>query len=227
MKKILAILCLCALAGCATGGNTPVPPPSATTRVAVWMFDGLGGQITSPGVAQIGSQLSAIPGVQVRGEYQYNGGEASVIADAKALPASITKVVFGYSCGVWSTSDVAASISPMPVYLVAIQASLYCAPPRWAITCCWPRKTYNNDCLTTGGLGCAVYSGASGYPLGRITLIVRPDSHGEADINPDAQNDVVKFVRSLLPSVSARLRAASPVNKKPHKCCRQAQRTVI
>lgn len=200
MLRLAVLLLAVVLASCAG----QLPPLDQDTRVAVYLFDGLGGAPTSPGVAQIAAQLAALPGVQVRGEFLYDGGETAVQADIHALPSSVKAVIFGYSCGVQSTATVANAVAPRPIYLAAIQGSVYCAPAPLGANVVAAQETYNANCIATGGLGCAAYQAGPELPAGRITLIERPDSHGEADIDPDAQRDVVRFVQAAL---GARLKA--------------------
>lgn len=205
MKRI-AIGLLFLLASCAgqfPPVNVTVP---ANTRAVVWLFYGLGDAITSPGIPEIGQKLSAIPGVYVAGYFSSSLPDQSsqVAALVTNAPANVIKIIVGYSCGVGATGEVADDVS-VPVYVVGIQGSLYCPPPPLNANVIAAQETLNEDCSETLGLGCAQYTAGPGFPAGRITLINRPDSHGEADIDVDAQSDVVRFVQSTL-NASAKLR---------------------
>jgi hypothetical protein len=165
--------------------------------IIVWLFYGLGGAWMSPGIDQIAAKLRAIPGVTVRGPYHWDQWRA-VVPAIKAAPAGVLKATAGYSCGNQGATGAAVS-SGVPIAMVAgIQASLFCPPVPLSRNIAAAQETYNADCWATIGLGCAAFNAAPGFPASRLTFIQRPDSHGYADLDPDAQNDVIRAVKAVM-----------------------------
>lgn len=202
IRRLVIAALFAALGACAVQQSASVAPPmNPAIKAQVWLFDGLGGNATSPGVPQIARKLAANPAVQIRGVYLYDSEEEAAATELKSQPSRLIKIIFGYSCGVWSTSKVANAVYPISVYLVAIQGSDYCEPQALRTNVIAAQETYNADWIETFGLGAAAYTGAPGFPASRITLINRPDSHGSADLDPDAQNDVARFVQAALGAV--------------------------
>lgn len=200
MKKIMALAIVLMLAGCAT---VPVVGPiTSGEKVRVFAFYGLGGAVTSPGVDQIADTLRGYAGITVEGPYAYESW--SDLEDAmRATPRTIKIVTLGYSCGNQSLTGLPAYNTDVPVALaVGIQASLYCPPYALTPNIAAAQETYNPNCVETFGLGCAEYQPGPGFPSSRLHIIQRPDSHGEADLDPDAQQDVVTAVLNVLQAKS-------------------------
>lgn len=166
-------------------------------KLIVYIFYGLGGSATSPGMDTLAKELAAIPGVQVQGPYFYDQWQ-SVASAMQAAPRATPKAVEGYSCGVGSTAW-AATAAGLQVALVAgIQASVWCPPTPLTPNILAAHETYNPNCLATFGLGCATYTAGAGFNPGRITLVQRPDLHPYADLDPDALADMVAATKAAI-----------------------------
>lgn len=170
--------------------------------ILVWLFYGLGGSATSPGVDTIANQLRHEEGVVVRGAFAYEAWR-QVAAQVRAAPRAAPKVLVGYSCGVGATAWAAAQAGVPVDKIIGIQGSLYCPPNPLTANVRDAVEIYNPNCAETFGLGCAVYRAGPHYK-GHIKLIQRELSHGQADLDPIAQRDVLEAVRSLVqPKVHA------------------------
>ena len=159
-------------------------------QVLLQSFYGLGGAVTSPGVVAITQQATAIPGVKAA-PISYYDQWPQTVSPIEALSASTKVILFGYSCGVGSTAQVANAVYPRKVYLVAIQGSVYCPPPTSKSNIAFAQETYNPSFLMTLGLGWKWYSGTP------VHLIPRYDFHPYADIDPATQNDVLGFISAV------------------------------
>ena len=153
-----------------------------SAALAVWLFYGLGGHLTSPGIDQIAAQLRA-HGAVVHGPYFYDKW-ASTVPSIKSTAGP--KVIIGYSCGVQATAEAAAAAG-VKVTVVGIQGSLYCPPPALTRNVAAAVEVWNPSCMGTFGLGCARYTG-----IANIKLYPRYLSHGGADNDPWTQRVVLR-----------------------------------
>ena len=170
---------------------------AADTRV--WLMYGLGDNAfgSSSGIDVIAARARTIRGVSQVNIRNYWDTTTIYNEALAAINAGHRVVLGGYSCGANSATVVARALwqAGKPFATIAnIQASKWCGgddlegnSPRYG------QSTYNADCAQTFGLGCKPLSPAPSY-LGHIVNINRPDSHGYADDDPDAQNDVLKAI---------------------------------
>lgn len=178
-----------------------VPAQAADTQV--WLMYGLGDNAfgSSSGIDVIAARARQIPGVSqvnVRNYWQTTQIYNEVLA---AAAAGHRIVIGGYSCGANSATVIARALWQAHVAFATIaniQASKWCGgdalegnSPRYG------QSTYNADCAATFGLGCQPLEPAPSY-LGHIVNINRPDSHGYADNDPDAQADVLKAIAATV-----------------------------
>jgi hypothetical protein len=182
MRSAAPIIIALALINCA--------PATAGTRL--FGFYGLGGQWFSTGIDQIADQARNIPGVTHIAIYNYWETQGAA-RDINNVPSSDKVVLFGYSCGANSTTVVAAGVHRHVNTITSIQQSAWCGGTDVTNNTSYGQMTYNPNCWQTLGLGCKPYTAASGF-TGRILNINRPDMHGYADENPDAQADVLRAI---------------------------------
>lgn len=204
---IAAFAATIALAACA-GIQPPDSSGSSMPSMIVWLFYGLGGSSTSPGIDQVAQRLVSIPGVQVRGPFYWDSW-AGVESDVAGAPKSARKAFVQYSCGNYSGTKIAADLQDVTINaIIGVQASVYCAPVPLTPNTLAVQYTYNAECDVTLGLGCAPYQVGTGFPASRLTVINRDDSHGEADLDPDWQADAIAGIKSAMAApLSARLKA--------------------
>jgi hypothetical protein len=170
-------------------------PANAGTRV--WLMYGWGDNFagTSSGIDEIAARARTIPGVVAVNVRNY--WETQRIADEiMASPTTDRIVVGGYSCGLNAATVVARGL--WQVYrtvhtIVGIQQSVWCGGDSLESNVKYGQSTFNADCRSTWGLGCKPLEPAPSFQ-GRIVNIDRPDSHGQADNDPDAQADVLKAI---------------------------------
>jgi hypothetical protein len=126
-------------------------------------------------------------------EYQER---ARIVDEVMAAPADARIIVGGYSCGLNSATAIARLLwerGRRVASVVGIQQSKWCGGDALEGNVTYGQSTYNADCPSTMGLGCKPLAGAPSFG-GQIINIDRPDSHGAADNNPDAQADVLKAI---------------------------------
>jgi hypothetical protein len=162
----------------------------------VWLLYGLGGQWTSGGVDQIAARARNIPGVTKVTVLNYTDTQR-VYDEVMAAPAGVRVVIGGYSCGANAAEVISLALwqSYRQFATIAnIQASKWCGgnsleglSPHYA------QSTYNASCWETFGLGCKPLEPAPSFQ-GHIININRPDSHGDAQYDPDTQADVLKAI---------------------------------
>lgn len=158
----------------------------AVLILVVWLFYGLGGSATSPGIDQLAAKFRAT-GVSVRGPYFYDQW-ATIVPDIRRTAGP--KAIVGYSCGVGATSW-AANASRVKVMVAGIQGSVWCPPNPLASNVASAVEIYNPYCWQTGGLGCATYQGRN------VKLYQRAVSHAYADVDPYAQATILNAVRKF------------------------------
>lgn len=169
---------------------------------------GLGGAALSPGVDQIAALVAKLPGVTQVQVYEYTQA-AQIAAEVSAEPSTVKEVIGGYSCGANASPVAAAAASPRVIAMVAvIQASRWCGGTPLTPNVLKAQETYNPNCADTFGLGCKELDVGPGFDPANLTIIVRPDCHPCADVNPDAQNDIVLAVRSVTNASAAKKFAA-------------------
>jgi hypothetical protein len=203
-RTILALAVILLLSACGVSGTIPIQGSSAPALI-VWMFYGLGGSATSPGIDQVAQQAAGVTGIQVRGPFFWDSWQ-SIEADISGAPATARKALLGYSCGNESVTAIPAAMPAVTfAAVVGVQASTYCPPVALTPNILMAQETYNADCAETFGLGCALYQPGPGFPASRLTIINRPDSHGEADLDPDWQKDALNELKSAMsPSFKAK-----------------------
>jgi len=162
----------------------------ALAATNVWLFYGLGGQWTSPGIDQIARKARTLSGVGRVATYNYTQTQ-QVYNEILASPPGDQVVIVGYSCGGNSAAVVSSSL-PRPNYIAGIQPSLWCGSYSTAANTRVAQDTYAS-CAMTWGLGCAKYYGAAQ----KIVLIERPDLHPDADTDPNTQADVLGLIYAV------------------------------
>lgn len=189
-------------------------------------FYGLGGYPTSEGVYTETQTVAKVVGAQVVGPnfFNYPGGTQvePTIRSWRAANPSGKIVLFGYSCGNETITRIPQDMPDIKFDgVVGIQASEWpgCVPLQLTPNIMAAQLTYNPSCLITFFFGCAVYQPGPGFPGGRLTTIQRPDSHGYADLDPDAQNDVTDFVKRVAAAPANAFAALGP-NSKPRLAIR-------
>jgi hypothetical protein len=173
-----------------------------TVKLAVFLFYGLGGSLTSPGMNTLGQELGGLPGVQVYGPYYYDQWQ-TVVTNMQALPPGMPIALEGYSCGVGSTAWAATAAGLSVALIAGIQGSDFCPPTPLTPNIKAAAETYNPNCLETFWLGCATYTPGPGFNPGKITLVQRPDLHPYADLDPDALADMVAATEAAISASAA------------------------
>ena len=180
MKRYVAVWMVLLLWSCL--------PASSATRV--WGLYGFGDNIfgSSSGIDTIAAKARLIKGVTsvVVRDYWQTGEVASEIM---AVPATDRIVIYGYSCGLNSATAIAAGVARTVNTVTGIQQSLWCGGTPLQANVDYGQSTYGG-CIRTFGLGCKQLKGGPGFH-GSIVNIRRPDGHGYADNDPDAQADVL------------------------------------
>lgn len=170
----------------------------AGTRV--WGFYGWGDNFlgSSRGIDQIAAKARQIPGVVFVRVYNYWQTQ-QVANEIMASPSSDKIVLYGYSCG--ANAVTAFFNVTRKITIAGIQESLWCGGYLIANNVSYAQETYAG-CIITLGFGCKKYAPAPGFQ-GKITLIRRPDLHGQADTDPDAQADVLGVIATTAGSTKA------------------------
>lgn len=200
MNRLCAVFLAFALSGCTDIGNLP-SPPAGNEAVRVFVKYGVGGYMTSYGMGPgdnslAGALASAFgPAVRIVGYYDYT---ADIAAQMSATPSSIKLAQAGFSCGASAVPQDTAAVT-RPVDLAAgIQASLYCGGGALAKNVRHAIEIYNPNCPETLGLGCWLWPLGAGFAPGNFTIVKRYDMHPQADLDPDAWNDIVLALRQVL-----------------------------
>lgn len=170
-------------------------PAFGATRV--WNLYGMGDNAfgSSAGIDQIAAKEKAIPGIVYIRVYNY--WETQRVAnEMMASPQGDNLVVVGYSCGANSATAIAYGLQGhRNVYPIGIQESLWCGGYNLGSNVPNAQETYGG-CLLTLGFGCKQYAPGPGFH-GHIVLIKRPDLHPLADLDPDAQRDVLTAIATI------------------------------
>lgn len=197
MKKLIAFGFLLGLAACAGSITTVIPPtPNPIKGTHVRLMRGLGGAALSPGVDQIAAMAAKVPGVTLVRVYEYF--QTQQIADeVNAEPMSVREVIGGYSCGANASPVAAAGLNRTVDMVTVIQASLWCGGTALGTNVLAAQETYNDNCAETAGLGCKLLDMAPGFNPNHFTVILRPDCHPCADVDPDAQNDMILAIKRV------------------------------
>jgi hypothetical protein len=163
----------------------------------VWLMYGWGDNFagTSSGIDDIAARARSIPGVSSVNVRNYWETQR-VFDEVVASPTNHRVVLGGYSCGLNAATVVARglwSAGHHVATVVGIQQSVWCGGDALESNVKYGQSTFNADCRQTWGLGCKPLEPAPSF-LGRIVNINRPDSHGAADNDPDAQRDVLRAI---------------------------------
>lgn len=197
MKRALfGIVFAVFLSGCAGTVVIPVPHPSASSGTHVWEMRGMGPGIWSEGMNEIGAQEAQIPGVTQVTLFDYSQTQA--IADAiNADPPNVREVIEGYSCGANASPVVGAGVTRHVDAIAVIQASEWCGGTYLTPNVGYVQETYNPYFIETFGLGAYQLQPGPNFNPNNVTYIVRPDCHPCADVDPDAQADLVAATRRV------------------------------
>jgi len=222
MKHFAAVLLALFLAGCATSGPTPlsgggpvsvVSDISDTTGTHVAVMLPLGNEsLDNGGMDHIAALTAAIPGVtrvQIYDYYQTQAAADAISAD----PAGVKEIVIGFSCGANASPVVAAGTSHRVNLVAVIQVSEWCGGVDLTGNVLRAQETYNPNCLDTGGLGCGRLVPGPSFNPSNLTFIERPDCHICSDHDPDAVNDIVSAVKTVV-NVSSSLRMRAAIGKR-------------
>lgn len=170
-------------------------PAAAATRV--WLMYGWGDNAfgSSAGIDEIAARARTIPGVVQVTVHNY-WDTTTIYNEVLAAPAGDRIVLGGYSCGANSATVVARAlwqVARRVATIANIQMSLWCGGDALESNVKYGQSTYNADCAQTFGLGCKPLEPAPSFQ-GVINNINRPDSHGYADNDPAAQQDVLTAI---------------------------------
>ena len=168
-------------------------PAHAATRVWLhygWLDNAFG---SSAGIDQIAAKAARIPGVAQVTVHRFWETQATA-NEVMAAPKTDRIVISGYSCGANASTTIAAGLNGhRRVDLAVIQASKYCGGYPLGGNVGYAQETYASNCLLTLGFGCLPISRGQGF-AGRLVYIERPDLHPLADLDPDAQADVLRVI---------------------------------
>lgn len=164
---------------------------SAWAGTHVFGFYGWGDNFlgSSRGIDQIAAKAARIPGVSTVHVYNYWQTQQAA-NEMMAYNSHDPVVLYGYSCG--ANAITMFFNVPRQINIAGIQESLWCGGYPIQNNVRYAQETYAG-CIITLGFGCKKYQPAPGF-TGRITLIRRPDLHGQADTDPNAQNDVLSVI---------------------------------
>ncbi len=198
MKRYLpAFLMGLLLVGCAT--SVVVPPVVSTHGTHVRLMRTLGGALATPGIDQVAALVAKVPGVTLVRLYEYTEAN-QIAAEILSEPSTVTQVIEGGSCGANAATTAAARAAPHVIAMVAvIQPSMWCVAYETPLTpnVLQAQETFDPTCADTAGLGCKKLDIGPGFNPSSLTIIVRPDCHPCSFVDPDAQNDLVRAVRSV------------------------------
>jgi hypothetical protein len=177
----------------------------------VFLFYGFGDNFagTSSGIDDIAARARTIRGVSSVNVRNYWETQR-VYDEVRAVPADHRIVIGGYSCGLNAATVVSRGLWQANHHVstvVGIQQSVWCGGDALESNVKYGQSTFNGDCRQTWGLGCKPLEPAPSFQ-GRIVNINRPDSHGAADNDPDAQADVLKAI--ALTAIPGNLRPPKP-----------------
>lgn len=164
----------------------------ASTRV--WMMYGMGDNFfgSSAGIDQIAARARTFPNVASVRVFNYYQTQ-QIANEIMAAPRADHIVIVGYSCGANAASTIGYGLNGhRTVTIATIQPSLWCGGYPITNNVPYAQETYGG-CILTLGFGCLQYQGVPGY-TGRIVRIKRPDLHPFADLDPNAQNDVLSVI---------------------------------
>ncbi len=164
----------------------------ASTRV--WAMYGMGNDVfgSSAGIDQIVTRARTFPNVASVRVFNYYQTQ-QIANEIMAAPKTDRIVIVGYSCGANAASTLSYGLNGhRNVTIATIQPSLWCGGYPITNNVRYAQETYGG-CFLTLGFGCLQYQGAPGY-TGRIVRIKRPDIHPWADLDPNAQNDVLSVI---------------------------------
>jgi hypothetical protein len=163
-------------------------PAAAGTRL--FAFYGLGGQRTSAGIDQIVEQARSIPGITHVAVYNQSEWRRAT-RDIDGVPPEDKVALIGYSCGMNKATVIAHDATRHIDTIVGMQMSEHCGGFDLGTNVSYGQVTYGG-CVS--GLGCKQLAPGSGF-TGRILNIYRPETHGQADTNPDYQADVLRAIK--------------------------------
>ena len=163
----------------------------------VWGLWGLGDNWfgTSAGVEQIAQAARAIPHVaQVRtGPYWDMQRVANEIA---ATPPHSRIVIYGYSCGGNAATTISTSFRGVrDMDVAAIQPSVWCGGRALESNVHFAQYTHS-PCVFNLGFGCYRFRRAPGNYRTHIEDITRVRMHIFADLDRNAQSDVLRLIRN-------------------------------
>jgi hypothetical protein len=167
----------------------------AHSATRVWLHYGWLDNVfgSSAGIDQIAAQAVRIPGVKQVVVHRFWETQATA-NEIMAAPRSDRIVIAGYSCGANASTTIAAGLAGhRNVDLAIIQQSQWCGGYPLGSNVPYAQETYASNCLLTLGFGCRPLAAGRGH-TGRIVLIERPDLHPFADLDPNAQADVLKVI---------------------------------
>ena len=211
MRTIAALALALSLTACATAGSGPVSVvknTSDTTGAHVAVMLPLGNESLDNGgmdhIAALTAQLPGVTRVVIYDYYQTQDAADAISAD----PPTVKEAVIGFSCGANASPVVAAGTNHRIGVVAVIQVSEWCGGVALTGNVARAQETYNPNCLDTGGLGCGKLVPGPNFNPSDLTFIERPDCHICSDHDPDAINDIVLAVKSVVNAPTARRFAA-------------------
>jgi hypothetical protein len=163
---------------------------SASAGTRLFAFYGLGGQRTSVGIDQIVEQARSISGITHVATYDQSEYRRAV-RDIDGVPPEDKVVLIGYSCGMNKATVIAHDTTRHVDTIAGMQMSKHCGGLDLGANVSYGQVTYGG-CVS--GLGCKQLAPAPGF-AGRILNIYRPETHGQADTDPDYQADVLRAIK--------------------------------
>jgi hypothetical protein len=164
--------------------------------IYVWGFYGLGDNWfgTSAGIDHIAQAARSVPGVaQVRTMPWWDMQSAA--NEIAAAPPHARIVLYGYSCGANSITSISASFrGQRKMDIAGIQPSVWCGGQELHTNVGHAKYTHS-PCVFNFGLGCYRYRRAAGNHTTTIEDITRVRMHIFADLDRNAQADVLRIIR--------------------------------
>jgi hypothetical protein len=161
----------------------------------VWLHYGMGDNFlgSSEGINQIAAQAARIPSVAKVTIHNYWETQRTA-NEIMTVPRGDRVVLVGYSCG--ANAITAFFNLQRHVDIAGIQESVWCGGYPLGKNIDRAQETFAQGffgCFITLGFGCKQYRPGSGF-AGKLLLINRPDLHPFADLDVNAQRDVLSFI---------------------------------
>lgn len=163
--------------------------------VHVEFLEGLGGDLTSPGIIAMANHVSSWPGYTTNVR-NWSEWERSVDR-FKSLPIATRRAIVGYSNGGSMATYVANSGTTID-FLIGMDATVWIPPKEIQINvrnaiCFWNINPFSS----VPPVGHAKYTLASGNKTTKLLTYKITNLHGNVDTDPDNQELVFEALKSL------------------------------